>query len=69
MPHDISHQPPSPVWVIPTDPADPRDTVRDWLGHLAAGRIGSNPPPPLDVLAQRLATAAQFARLKQERRA
>jgi hypothetical protein len=69
MPTDISHLPPAPGWVIPQDREDPRTAVAEWLGHIAAGRIGGNPPPPPHILARRLATEAQFAAYRRERRA
>lgn len=67
MPTDLSHLPPTPIWVIP-ETEDARAAVVEWLAHVQAGRIGGNPPPAPGVLAQREATAAQFAAYAKERR-
>lgn len=69
MPIDISHLPPSPGWITPSGLYDPRSAVTAWLGHLAAGRLGNTPPTPPEVRARRLATEAQFAAYRRERRA
>lgn len=84
MPTDISHLPPGPVWpdLVWPDPVwpdpvwikpyglnDGRDAVTDWLAHVSAGRIGNTPPAAPEVLARRLATEAQFAAYRRERRA
>ena len=69
MPTDISHLPPAPSWVEPRGLDDPHPAVADWLAHLAAGRIGNNPPATPHVRAHTLATAAQFAAYAKERRA
>ncbi|WP_326525469.1 hypothetical protein [Sphingomonas sp.] len=78
MPIDISHLPHAPAWFepIPSDlephrhtPDNPRRAVHEWLGHIAAGRIGTRTPTPPQVAANRDATAALFARIARERHA
>ena len=48
------------------DPQNPG--LLNWQAHVAAGRIGANPPAPPAVVANRLRTAALFRDLAQERR-
>lgn len=49
-------------------PQELPDAHHAWAAHVAAGRIGGNPPAPLEVAANRDRTAALFAELAQERR-
>lgn len=68
MPTDVSHLPPTPTWVHPAGPNDDRDPVVRWQAHLATGRLGANPPAPPHIVAQRDATAAQFAQYARDHR-
>ncbi|UVO51543.1 hypothetical protein M0208_13910 [Sphingomonas sp. SUN019] len=72
MPTDISHLPPAPRRVIPSStpqPDDHRTPLTDWLAHIAAGRIGANPPASAAVTANRDASAALFTARRREQRA
>lgn len=52
----------------PYNAGEDHDVFAAWLGHVAAGRIGANPPCPPAVAAHRDAQAAQFAAFAADRR-
>ena len=45
---------------IPADCAPAAEAIRDWQGHVDAGRIGNHTPLAPDVLANLLRTDALF---------
>lgn len=59
---------PPPIFDPRDDPDPANPGFRDWQAHVAAGRIGANPPPPPEVAANRERTAALFRDLARERR-
>ncbi|MFD1951912.1 hypothetical protein ACFSGX_14155 [Sphingomonas arantia] len=63
-------QPAPPAhWIDPTRVDDDHPAVRDWLAHIAAGRIGAPLPVNPVVVAVRDHNAALIARRAQAARA